>query len=174
MRRSIRFEQLKPSLPAFNLKVAWDRLRVCSCCGKTGSWCLKCGLRKLPTLCQNSNLIIFEYVQTSYTFWSPKIIFRTCVLHSCYVNRFLVHAAQIEKVANHLQLGICHSNFQNFLQYFDHVLFPRNLQYNSCCETSCCIVHRLRKPANILQEFPISQYVELFQISHAKLSPKIF
>ena len=28
MRWSIRFEQLKPSLPAFNLKVAWDRLRV--------------------------------------------------------------------------------------------------------------------------------------------------
>ena len=124
---------------------------------------------------QNSNLIIFEYVQTSYTFWSPKIIFRTCVLHSCYVNRFLVHAAQIEKVANYLQLGICHSNFQNFLQYFDHVLFPRTLQYNSCCETGCCIVHRLREPAIFFTEnfnFTMLNFFKYLSLSWAQKSSR--
>ena len=122
-------------------------------------------IEKATNILPNSNLIIFEYVQTSYTFWSPKIIFRTCVLHSCYVNRFLVHAAQIEKVANYLQQGICHSNFQNFLQYFDHVLFPRNLQYNSCCETGYCIEQRLRKPANFYRNFQFHNMLNFLNIS---------
>ena len=42
-----------------------------------------------------------------------------------------------------------------FLQCFNHILFPKNLQYTSCCETGCCTAHKLRTSQTFLQEFPI-------------------